>query len=93
MFAGEQMSHYHESKAIRDTNGYLQPTSIVDDVPTMVLEEIEQVKLGVTEMKEELSMIKLGMDEQRKNREQRSQTWRLIVFVVVMFVVSISLKK
>jgi hypothetical protein len=40
----------------------------------MVLEEIEQVKLGVTEMKEELSMIKLGMDEQRKNREQRSWT-------------------
>jgi hypothetical protein len=56
------------------TNGYLQPASIVDDVPTMVLEEIEQVKLGVTEMKEELSMIKLGMDEQRKNREQRSWT-------------------
>lgn len=72
-------------------NGYL-PAMIVDAVPSMVMEEIEQVHLQVTEMKEELANIKLGIDEM-KNKEKRSCPWNVVVFVVVMIIVSIVLKK
>jgi hypothetical protein len=58
----------------------------------MVMEEIEQVHLQVTEMKEELANIKLGIDEM-KNKEKRSCPWNVVVFVVVMIIVSIVLKK
>jgi uncharacterized membrane protein YadS len=43
-------------------------------------------------MKEELANIKLGIDE-TKNKEKRSCPWHVIVFVVVMFVGTVVLKK
>jgi hypothetical protein len=76
-------------------NDHLQPATIVDvvPVPSTVMDEIEQVKLGVTEMKEELANIKLGIDEM-KNKEKRSCPWHhVIVCVVVMLIVSVVLNK
>jgi uncharacterized membrane protein YadS len=43
-------------------------------------------------MQHELANIKSGIDEM-KNKESRSCPWHVIMFVVVMFIVSVVLKK
>jgi hypothetical protein len=75
-------------------NDHLQPATIVDvaPVPSTVMDEIEQVKLGVTEMKEELTNIKLGIDEM-KNKEKSCPWQHVIVCVVVILIVSVVLNK
>lgn len=53
-----QYEQYLESK------GYLQLTSIMDAIPRMLMEEIEQVKLAFNKMKE-LTLVKMGMGEMK----------------------------
>ncbi|CAL5077304.1 unnamed protein product [Urochloa decumbens] len=71
--------------------GYLGSTSLVDAVPNLLIEEVEQGKLGLHEMKEELAMVKLGMDEM-KNKEHKRNCSRVgcpcifVVSLVVLFI-------
>jgi hypothetical protein len=74
------------------THGFLNPPSTVDALPNTVFEKIEQVNLGVSEMKDELANIKLGIDEMN-NKEGRICPMHVIVFVVVMLIVAFLLKK
>ncbi|CAL5085583.1 unnamed protein product [Urochloa decumbens] len=67
--------------------GYLG-TPTLDALPDQLIEEVEQVKFGLHEVKEELSMIKLGMDEMKNKQTNCSCVGGpcvLVVCLVVLF--------
>ncbi|CAL5043688.1 unnamed protein product [Urochloa decumbens] len=60
-----------------------------DGAPPQLIEEIEQVQLEVSELKEELALVKLGMDEMKKT-EPRKKTPCVVVFSVLFVVMCIA---
>ncbi|CAN6309568.1 unnamed protein product [Urochloa humidicola] len=66
------------------SSGYFASTSSVLALPDLLMEEVEDVKLGLHEVKENLAMLNLGMDELKKKQPRCNVSCSVVVFVVVV---------
>lgn len=78
------MSHKQYEQHL-ECNGYLEKTSLVYAVPDL-MKEVEQVNLGLHEMKEELAMVKIGMDEMKNKQLGKNLLYSVVVFVGLIIV-------
>ncbi|CAL5016902.1 unnamed protein product [Urochloa decumbens] len=66
------------------SSGYFPSISYVDVVPDLLMEEVEEVKLRLHEVKEGLAMLKLGMDEMKNKQPRCNVSCSVVVFVAVL---------
>lgn len=76
----EEYEQYLQSRAQRNLG-----STLVDAIPNRLMQEIEQVKLGLDEMNEELAIMNLGMAELK--RKQPRQNCSCVVVGVLLVLV------